>query len=67
MAVHLLPRTLDKQGFMRRQHFYLALVFGLIGALAFARAATAQDSFLERFIRAGTPSPNFFCTSLFIP
>jgi hypothetical protein len=43
---------------MRRRHLQLALAFALIGALAFARSASAQDSFLERFIRAGTPAPN---------
>lgn len=42
---------------MRRQHLYLALALALIGALAFARSASAQDSFLERFIRAGAPPP----------
>jgi hypothetical protein len=42
---------------MRREHRYLALVLAAICGLAFTHLARAQDSFLERFIRAGGGAP----------
>jgi hypothetical protein len=40
---------------MRRHYRHIALLLALVGALACAHMARAQDSFLERFIRAGAP------------
>src|SRR5579864_3315227 len=43
---------------MRRQCRHLALFVAVIGGLASAHMARAQDSFFERFIRAGAPPPS---------
>jgi hypothetical protein len=43
---------------MRHRRRYLAILLAAIGLLGVARMADAQDSFLERFIRAGAPPPS---------